>query len=84
LTDLSTGITEDDVDFQLEVEDNGEPGGINHPEGNLGDWFIIYVGEMGVDEYCSWDGDEDPTTDPTGQHIDGGNIIHRGEEAPPA
>ena len=78
VTDLSTGLTDDDVLFQLEVEDYGEPGGSGHPEGNLGDWIIMYVGE----DYISMEGDEDPTTDPTGQHIDGGNIQHKGLEGP--
>ena len=76
--DLSTGLTYDDVFFQLEVVDNGEPGGMDHPEGNPGDWIIVYVGE----DYISMEGDEDPTTDPTGQHIDGGNIQHKGLEGP--
>lgn len=73
--DLITGLTVDDVDFQLEVEDFGEPGGQGHPEGNLGDWMIIYVGD-----YTSMEGPG--PGDPTGQHIDGGNIKHMGLEGP--
>ncbi len=78
VTDLSTGLTYDDV-FQLEVEDFGEPGGEGHPEGNLGDWIIMYVGGEGAGTpywYCSWEG-VGPGP-PTGQHIDGGNILHMG------
>ena len=82
VTDLITGLTDDDV-FQLEVEDFGEPGGEDHPEGNLGDWIIMYVGGEGAGTpywYCSWEGPG--PGDPTGQHIDGGNILHMGEEGP--
>ena len=78
VTDLSAGLAYDDV-FQLEVADFGVPGGKDIPhEGELGDWIIVYVGDW----YVSWDGDTDPTTDPTGQHIDGGNILHRGVQGP--
>jgi len=75
--DLSTGLTDDDVPFQMEVEDYGEPGAKVKPEGNLGDWIIMYVGD-----YISYEGDDDPETDPTGQHINGGNIQHKGLQAP--
>ncbi len=73
---LITGLTDDNVLFQLEVADYGEPGGSGHPEGNLGDWIIMYVGE----DYISFEGVG--PGDPTGQHIDGGNIQHMGLEGP--
>jgi len=85
VTDLSTGLTEDDVYFHLEVVDNGEPGGKDNPvnvrdESKHGDWIIMFVGE-GEDEYISWD--QRGEGDPLGQHINGGNIIHMGQEAQP-
>jgi len=75
VTDLSTGLT-DEVDFQLEVQDFSVPGGQDIPhEGELGDWIIMYVGE----DYISYVGDGDPNE---GQHIDNGNILHRGRLGP--
>ena len=75
VTSLITGQTYDNVDFQLEVIDNGVPGGKDNPVSEHGDWIIMYVGE----DYISWD-ERDP--DPLGQHINGGNILHRGLEGP--
>ncbi len=73
---LITGLTDENVYFQLEVIDNGEPGGLGHSEENPGDWIIMYVGE----DYISFEG-EGPG-DPSGQHINGGNILPRGIEGP--